>query len=331
MKAEIWNHIIKRLTAQETKVSKSELDQWLAENPEHIIKYEEVGLLWELTGKLKPQETREIPDLKADLKLDKPRPKLSPFLGYGIAAACVAALFVFGLHFIRNTSADHVSVWITQTAAPGKMLSVKLPDSSTVMLNAGSTIQYTTNFAKNKTRLIRLKGEAFFEVKHRNQQPFIVESGKIKTVVYGTSFNVRAYQTEAQIEVSVKSGKVGVLKNETAHSLEPIFLLASNSLTFDTASKVFSKVFMQKNDADNWRNGSLVFDQMPILEVLATLSRRFDVKFDTRNYNHASCKLTAKFDNKDLPSILRTIQTVMNIRINQIDQTIYLKGGDACK
>lgn len=331
MKEEIWNHIIKRLTQQESSVSERELDQWLAEDPENIKKYVEVELLWQLSGKLKPQETPEVPDLKAALNLDKPRPKLNAYWAYGIAAACVAAMFVFGLHFIRNNPVGQAPVWVTQTATAGKMLSVKLPDSSTAILNAGSSIRYATNFAKNKTRLIRLNGEAFFEVKHRNEQPFVVESGKIKTVVYGTSFNVRAYQTETQIEVAVKSGKVGVLKNETDHPAKPIFLLANNSLTFDTASKVFSKVFIQKNDADTWIKGSLVFDQMPILEVLATLSRQFNVKFDTQNYNHASCKLTAKFDHRDLPAILKTIQTVMNIKINQIDQTIYLKGGNACK
>ncbi|QIL41313.1 DUF4974 domain-containing protein [Pedobacter sp. HDW13] len=329
MKEEIWNNIIKRLSGTETRSSKEELDLWLAENTENVKKYHQSEMLWKLTGKLKPEETVEIPDLKAGLKLNHTRPKLNVYWRYGIAAACVAALLVFGINFINSKNTNTPTEWTTQTAGYGKMLSVTLPDSSTVMLNYGSSISYQKGFAKTDTRLVQLSGEAFFDIRHHNKWPFVVESGKIKTVVYGTSFNVRAYKNEGHIQVAVKSGKVGVLTNE--HKAKPIFLLPNNSLTFDTLASTFSKARIIINPADSWKNGSLIFEQTPIQEVLATLSRRFAIKFDTSAYPHTSCKLTARFEHKDLPAILKTIQTVMNIKINQIDQTIYLKGGNTCK
>ncbi|MFW0718764.1 FecR family protein [Pedobacter sp. N23S346] len=329
MKDEIWNHIVKRLSHTETSTSKKELDLWLAEDSDNKRKYQESAMLWHLTGKLKSEETFEIPDLKADSISANSRPKQQYYWAYGMAAACIAALFIFGLNFINNNKQKRVTEWTIQTASPGKILSVTLPDRSTVMLNSGSSIRYQKDFLKNNNRLVQLSGEAFFDVRHQRKQPFVVESGKIKTVVYGTSFNIRAYKSESHIQVSVTSGKVGVLKNEDKS--KPIFLLPHNSLTFDTLAKTFSKVLTSMATAEDWRNGSLIFEQTPIMEVLATLSRRFNVEFDTTAYKHPSCKLTARFEHKDLAAILKTIQTVMNIEIKKIDQTIYLKGGNACK
>lgn len=328
MKEEIWNIIIKRLTAQETVVSKTALDSWIAESPENVKKYEQIKSLWQLTGQLEPEQAREIPVLTAQSKSKKIRS--NNYWPYGIAAAIAAVVCIFGLNLFYNLPFTNIE-WNTQTANAGKMLSITLPDSSIVLLNSESSIRYPKAFTKGDTRLIQLNGEAFFDVKHRSKQPFIVESGKIKTVVYGTSFNIRAYKSEAYIQIGVKTGKVGVLKNEKTESSKPIFLTPNKSLTFDTLAGVFSKTLSLKNEADNWTKGSLIFDETPILEVLATLSRKFDVNFNTKGYNYTSCKLTARFEHKDLPSILKTIQTVMNIKINQNGQTIYLEGGNACK
>ena len=71
MKEEIWNLIIKRLTNQETLVSEKALDSWLAESPENIEKYEQIKLLWLLTGQLKPKQTEEMPVLTAQSKSKK--------------------------------------------------------------------------------------------------------------------------------------------------------------------------------------------------------------------------------------------------------------------
>ncbi|WP_316734651.1 FecR family protein [Pedobacter aquatilis] len=328
MKEEIWNHIIKRLTQTETAISKSELDNWLLESSGNQKKYEECALLWQLTGKLKPDEALDIPKLKPEIKSINPRPKLNLYWYGGIAAACLVVIFVLVFNFSKNNTAP-ATEWISKTAGRGKMLSVTLPDSSNVMLNSGTSIRYQKDFAKKETRTIQLSGEAFFEVTHREKQPFVVESGRVKTVVYGTSFNVRAYKNERHIQVNVKSGKVGVLK--TADKAQPIFLLPNKRLTFDTSTNAFSPIASTTNAADNWKSGTMIFEQTPIMEVLEALSRRFDVKFDTSDYHNSSCKLTARFERKDLPAILKTIQTVMNIEINQINQTIYLKGGNTCK
>ncbi|KLT65666.1 FecR family protein [Pedobacter sp. BMA] len=327
MKDEIWHHIIKRLTGQESHHSKRELDAWLAEGAEHQKKYEEVAILWEMTGKLQPQETFSVP--VQENKQVKPLRKVKALWGYGIAAACVAALLVFGIYSINKKTTGESPAWVSVVAPKGKIISFTLPDSSVVVLNAGSQISYSREFNQQKNRLIKLSGEAFFDVQHQEKHPFVVESGKIKTVVYGTSFNIRAYHNEKEIKVSVKSGKVGVLKN-AVEATEPVLLTRNQRLTFDTLSQDFQAVTPIRERADEWTNGTLTFEQTPVKEVFASLSRRFNVAFNLKALEVSNCKLTARFENQDLQSILKTIHTVMNIQIKQTNQTIYLKGGNTC-
>lgn len=328
MKDEIWNLIIKRLTDTETDQSKIFLDNWLSEHSENQKTYHEATLLWSLTANLK---TEDIIDSPPQLSKENKQKKPNIFWRYSIAAACIITITISALLFNHERKNDHTLVWISQAAMPGKLLSVTLPDSSRVVLNAGSTIQYLKDFKYKKTRVIKLSGEAFFDVKHKADRPFVVESHGIKTVVYGTSFNVKAYANEKEITVAVKTGKVGVIKNDSSSAAKPIFLLPNNSLTFNTSTQSFSKINKQTSMANEWEKGTLVFEQTPVLEVFETLSRRFAVKFNTQDYHHTSCSLSARFENQELKTVLKVIQTVMNIKINQIDQTIYVKGGQACK
>ncbi|KQN36011.1 hypothetical protein ASE92_07695 [Pedobacter sp. Leaf41] len=328
MKDEIWNNIIKRFTDTETINSRQALNSWLEEDSEHQKTFNEVEKIWKMTGQLMPEESEALPQFESEHSSTAPKLTSRSFWQYGLAAASIGALLVLGSLFYRKSIIPQTSTYITQTAAAGKLLEINLPDGSKVNLNAGSSIRYKKDMLKDSSRIIQLSGEAFFDVKHQPSKPFVVESRKIKTVVYGTSFNIRAYQNEKQIQIGVKTGKVGVLKSGSPTSA-PIFLLPDHQISFDNQTGQFAAVTNNPN-VDAWKRGTLIFDQTPIIEALETIARRFNVNFDTKGYQQSSCKLNATFENKDLKTILKTIQTVMNINIKQIDKTIYVKGGKAC-
>ena len=67
-----------------------------------------------------------------------------------------------------------------------------LQDGTKVWLNAGSKIQYDSDFGRE--RLLKLSGEAYLEVAKDEDCPFIVDAGEVKVKVLGTCFNVRAYK-----------------------------------------------------------------------------------------------------------------------------------------
>lgn len=92
-------------------------------------------------------------------------------------------------------------------AAGDKGISFYLPDSSLVQLNQNSVLTVSDSFSYGE-RIIFLDGEAFFEVTHDENHPFIVFTEHTRTKVLGTSFNVRAYREESRKVVSVETGAV---------------------------------------------------------------------------------------------------------------------------
>src|SRR5690606_22174812 len=89
----------------------------------------------------------------------------------------------------------------------GMIKKVRLPDGSVVSLFHDTNIQVAENFSEN--RLVKLSGEAFFEVKRDTLHPFRVESANLTTEVLGTSFLIKNLADQEEI-VAVKTGLVKV-------------------------------------------------------------------------------------------------------------------------
>ena len=102
-----------------------------------------------------------------------------------------------------------VSVWWfwtgqdTQIVNPaGAHLTYTFPDNSQVKLNADSRITFSPD-SWNKSRLVNLQGEAFFEV--QKGSTFTVETDHGKVTVLGTSFNI--YSRNDQFRSGLCHGK----------------------------------------------------------------------------------------------------------------------------
>ena len=329
MDDKIWNCIIKRLTGMETEESERYLGKWLEEDANNIQQYNEICLLWSLSGRVGHVQ----PEVQVqDLFSHHPEPSLKKtatikhFWKYGIAASLICFLFV-AIYQYRNGAYRQSGgqEWVVKRADPGKMELVKMPDSSKIWLNAGSEIRFLRHFKDGKTRTVFLKGEAYFDVSHDAGHPFVVKSGELTTTVYGTSFNIRAYGNEAETSVAVNSGKVGVMAATDTGRV--VMLLPNDKLVY--ADSKFTKT-VADIEADGWIRGDLVFDQTPLAEVFTTISRKFNVRIEADTAQYQDCRLTASFHNQPLHAVLKTLKLAMNIQSTQTGQTIYIKGGAAC-
>ena len=83
---------------------------------------------------------------------------------------------------------------------------LSLPDGSSVDLNSNSKIQFREN--ESGFRSVKLSGEAYFDVSHDPEKPFIINVGQAVIRVTGTAFSVRSFPSGRRIEVYVKSGSV---------------------------------------------------------------------------------------------------------------------------
>lgn len=244
--------------------------------------------------------------------------KVSPkrFLQNGIKVKrlilrCLSIAAVFCIAFFLGTvfkqkskeisTVPIIAVTFNEIKAPlGARSEVKLPDGTEVMLNAGSTIKYRSDFNLYNRNLV-LEGEAYFIVAKSINQPLIVNAGKIYIKATGTEFNVKAYNDEDFVETTLIEGKVEISqigdhdkakilelkpnqkaiyanesKNITLEKIQEIEPLAIKSVSVASDKLVVSpKVDVEQVTA--WTKNKLIIRGENLESLCVKLQRKYDV------------------------------------------------------
>lgn len=151
-----------------------------------------------------------------------------------------------------------------------KVLDITLSDGSRVWLNAGSSIRFPLCFV-GVDRNVEIEGEAYFEVSHQVNKRFKVKKGDVEVTVLGTKFNVKAYNDDAQISVTLVHGAVAVSKKKERKTLIP----HQQATIEQEVIKVRSGVNIESVMA--WKNGMFSFDGVTIQEVMKQIARWYDL------------------------------------------------------
>lgn len=213
-------------------------------------------------------------------------------------------------------------ILLTQTTARGEKLDVTLPDGTQVKLNAGSSITYPETF-DGKIRSVALKGEAFFEVIKNPNKPFEVHTGELKTTVLGTSFNINTNDSD-NITVTVASGKVGV----AAETSKEVVLKPKQQLSYNKTSHQMRTQEVKLDKYLDWKDGILRFENASITEASKKLERWYDVDIEVLNQDIGNCRFTGKFNNEELPTVLKSLAYLKSGLTYEIldNQKIKIKG-----
>ncbi|WP_318312764.1 FecR family protein [Flagellimonas crocea] len=191
----------------------------------------------------------------------------------------------------------------------GKNLSVTLQDGSVVMLNSGSSMTYPSNFSGMDKREVYLQGEAFFKVAKNPDQPFIVRTERMYTQVFGTVFNVSAYEEDGTSEVVLVEGSVGVgasleQKDGDMQMLEP----SQKASKVDGDERNFVVENVDVTPYISWTKGILTFENEPMDKIIKRLQRQYNIKIVNQYQELDNRRFTGMFDEEDIDHVLRTIQ-----------------------
>jgi transmembrane sensor len=206
---------------------------------------------------------------------------------------------------------------------------VVLPDSSTVLLNAGSELTYQRVAYGQESREVTLSGEAYFDIRKDADRPFRVRTGDIVTTVLGTAFNIRATPEREEVRVTVTRGKVQVGdRRQTFGQLVP-----NEELVVNTNSRKFTKTKTNAETALDWTRNFLILDNIPMESAIKILSEKFGTRLVLKNESLGRCHVSASFFNEeDLDQILQVICTVNQATYErQSDGSIWLLGGNKCE
>ncbi|MFD2905052.1 FecR family protein [Sphingobacterium anhuiense] len=171
-----------------------------------------------------------------------------------------------------NQSNNEVSTVITPKGGEYK---IHLPDGTMVWMNADSKLEFNVAFSKHQ-RYVKLQGEAYFEVKHLHNKPFIVETPNEKIKVLGTKFNVYAYRSGQKSITSLTEGSVQVAP---VRREERGIVLAPGQQSVRSGNNVRVQDF-DVNEVLAWKNGEFMFNQARLEDVTEALSRWYDVEFE---------------------------------------------------
>ncbi|MGA0555225.1 FecR family protein [Larkinella sp. VNQ87] len=266
-------------------------------------------------------------------------PFRAPWGSYGRLAASFVLLLGVGIgsYYFINKHQNQVSHPVGQMShrpvlSPastseevvprGKRRNVKLSDGSLVKLNSDSKIRFPKTFDPD-VRTVLLEGEAFFDVQRDEARPFSISVGDVKIDVLGTSFNVKDYQDEEEVEITVRSGRVGVSLNSTER--DPIILQKDQKLIFNKSTKNFRVIGVNAVQESSWVDGSLMFNNTPFRSVEHTLEKWYNVDIIVADSALYSTSLTGKHLNENLDSMLESITYAIDARYEIKGRTIIIR------
>lgn len=252
------------------------------------------------------------------------RPLRTLYAAAMVAAILCAGFFWFNGSLLRDTGPAAQRI-LSVRALPGEVKTYRLPDSSLVTLNGGSSISYPAAFNDNAREITLTDGEAYFDVKHNAKLPFIVDAGRTRTQVLGTVFSIRAYRGLKDVRVTVASGKVGVRNRKGYPETPTAFLLPDEQLVVDNRSGKSLKAHIDARSLSGWIRGALDFNNEDLKTIALLLEKKFNIAVKVDTDELAQQRLTARFRAEEtLDDILGTLAMAGNFHYRRAPDQVLI-------
>ena len=202
----------------------------------------------------------------------------------------------------------------------GGLYELELSDGTRVWLNSVSQLRYPVQFM-GKERKVYLSGEAYFDVKTDSLRPFVVESEGMDVRVYGTEFNVTAYQDE-KLRTTLVQGKVGI----KVDGEKELLLRPGQMAEYDAQTKHLEVQEVNTYLYTAWIEGTFAFKDETIEEIMGRLSRWYDL-----NVFYANEEVKKQlYDGiipqvKDFEDVLRMIEGTATIHFEIKGNTVIVR------
>ncbi len=329
----------------------AELREWLARSPLHRRAFEQAAAAWHDMDCL-----RSVLDGKqvagAGVRGAAPLHSSEPARRFGgswvrfpalLAAAAVVLMVTFGLVEYLRRPAGGQAVASTFTTATGEVKALTLSDGSTVHLNTDSRVRVAYG---NNARIVQLlSGEAYFTVAADPRRPFVVYAGRYAVRALGTAFAV--HMVDSGVDLTVTNGRVefaslkkapaditgagaagaGLGRGDGAETRVP--LSSGQHATVAHNLKLVEQIDAKGIEKRlSWRDGMLVFDDDPLTDVVAEISRYTATRIVISDPSIRGLKVGGYFKIQDIGLILDTLQDGFGIDVKRdSDKVVYLSRG----
>lgn len=282
--------------------------EWEKEWMTSTFNDKEVNLAWDrMSSRLKVKKS------VSEIKI--PSAKRSHYRQLLSIAASILLVLGFSYYCYNYYQIQNNEAYFENEVPYGEKSKIILADGSTVWLNSGSTLRYSTNF-NNKNRSVILDGEGYFEITKKDGLPFKVSTNEYEIVVKGTKFNVTAYKDDPYVSTTLIEGKVEVNYKNKTYVMNP-----GEEMKLDKATGEMQQGFVNTSHINSWINNVIEYDNITLQELMAKLSRRFNASITIRNskLNDYTFNISLRND-ETLDQILNAIQKIVPIKIQKENQ-----------
>jgi ferric-dicitrate binding protein FerR (iron transport regulator) len=327
-----WELLAKALANELDKTERLEFDQLLNTTPELAAQWrllQRTGVNSSGNPVSAHNKEERLSAIFAQGQPQLPSAKRFPLKSWAIAAAVFGIAVTVGYSFFAHHNKESQLVtWTNVSTKPGARYKVVLPDSTVVVLNAGSEFSYPDNFMKGN-REVKLTGEAYFNVTHNANAPFIIHTPEVDVKVLGTELNLKAYPNDRKTETALISGAVEVtVKNHGGRKIllkpnEKVTIQKDPELTDNekAASGKMTESLVSANadrgittgpaeEETAWMQNRLPFRNERFDDLALSIERRYGVNVVFNNGAAKSLLFSGNIQGESLTEILKILQQI---------------------
>lgn len=245
-----------------------------------------------------------------------PTQKSTQYFTWRVAASILIVLGIgyFAYHLTNPPAEEPIKVIAEKSTKADT-----LPDGSDVFLNKKTELVYAYD-EKKKNHLVKLKGEAYFNISQDKEKPFVIEVDGVFIRDIGTSFNVKAYPEENTIEVVVEEGKV-MFYTDTDSG---IYLSEKGKGIYNKTTKSFT-IEQPEANVLAYKTRLFSFTDTDLYTAVVALNNVYDKKI-TLSENLYKCRLTVSFNNEDIDEIASIMAETLGLKVQHSGNEIRLEG-----
>ncbi|HEV8512895.1 MAG TPA: FecR domain-containing protein [Cyclobacteriaceae bacterium] len=315
----------KVLAKEATVAEQNQLNQWLEESEANRKYFAHFKLIFDKAAatpvKIKFDRDEAWQKVKGKMREEKRfQFFISPYVRVAAGIALITAMSYLVYQWTRP------AVQTLAVTTDKKIKQDTLPDGSFAVLNKNSKLNFEYN-SRSKTRNVKLMGEAYFEVKHQEEKPFVVEIEELLVRDIGTSFNIKAYPNSDTVVVTVESGEVQfyTLKDPG------LILKAGEAGIYKKSFKEFSRMVKADTNVLAYKTKIFSFKDTDLKKAVEMINEIYDSKIILGNSSIGQCHVTVNFNNDKIEDIADIIAETLSLSVEKKGDEFILTGSGCNK
>ena len=316
-KEKVWENIANKVSGEANEADEQAFQEWIAKDSENKKIFDLLMQIWQYNPKQLYDNSaiyRKYLHRKHHFGKQK---TVTPFVYYALHISAVI-FFLIATTFVVDsilTSSNKEVVYQEIAVPKGSRSPVNLPEWTKVWLSNNSSIKYPSEFTGD-FRELELEGEAYFDVTHNNEKPFMVNFGDNRIKVLGTQFSVTAYPDDKMVRADLVKGKIQFDIANSKGGFNSYVLKPSYSLVLDRTSGKLYESRVPDGFYDYWQKGIYQFRNETLEDLAVKIDRIYNTKIVFEDENLKTKRFSGTISIND--NIFTFIEAVKSTSVEPI-------------